>query len=141
VNLLKKKELTDKEKTLELMKQLHNVRVIPRSFIPQLETFMEGEYDYFEEKYVDVYTWDEVYYGYRSIKKEIEWAMQNRNFNNSLNKFRYTFAILKERLPDVAEHRRKTNKLLEANTNITYTDEEVTRFSKSKSKVDISRFL
>lgn len=138
---MKKKELTDKEKTLELMKQLHNVRVIPRSFIPQLETFMEGEYDYFEEKYVDVYTWDEVYYGYRSIKKEIEWAMQNRNFNNSLNKFRYTFAILKERLPDVAEHRRKTNKLLEANTNITYTDEEVTRFSKSKSKVDISRFL
>lgn len=138
---MKKKELTDKEKTLELMKQLHNVRVIPRSFIPQLETFMEGEYDYFEEKYVDVYTWDEVYYGYKSIKKEIEWAMQNRNFNNSLNKFRYTFAILKERLPDVAEHRRKTNKLLEANTNITYTDEEVTRFSKSKSKVDISRFL
>lgn len=136
-----KKELTDREKTLELMKQLHNVRVIPRSFIPQLETFMEGEYDYFEEKYVDVYTWDEVYYGYKSIKKEIEWAMQNRNFNNSLNKFRYTFAILKERLPDVAEHRRKTNKLLEANTNITYTDEEVTRFSKSKSKVDISRFL
>lgn len=136
-----KKELTDKDKTLELMKQLHGVRVIPRSFIPVLEQFMEGEYDHFEEEYVDSYTWDDVYYGYKAIKKEIEWAMQNRNFNSSLNKFRYTFAILKQRLPDVAEHRRKTRNLLEANTKIVYTDEEVKRFSKSKSKVDISKFL
>ena len=135
------KEMSDKEKTLALMKELHGVRVIPRSFIPQLEDFMKGQYDHFEEKVVDSYTWDDVYYGYKAIKKDIEWAMQNRNFKNSLNKFRYTFAILKQTLPDVANHRRKRVALMEENTKITYIEEDIKKFSKSTSKVDISRFL
>lgn len=135
------KELTDKQKALALIKELHGIRVIPKTFLTELETYIEGEYDYIDDEYVNAYDWNVVYYSYRQSKKNIEWSRQNKNFRSNLNMLRYTLAIAKEWMPKVDAKIKALAKIAERDKDIEYKPIETNRFSKSRSKVNISRFL
>jgi len=135
-----KKQPSQKDEAIKLIKELHGIRVVPKTFLTELETYVQGEYDFLEGEFVNSYEWDTVILAYKQSYKGIEWAKRNKNFKSNLNMLRYTFKIVEEWLPKMKARKNSLDKA-ESKTNIEYENIPVERYSKSRTKVDITRFI
>ncbi len=137
--LMAKKTPSPKDEAVKLIKELHGIRVVPKTFLAQLENYIQGEYDFLEGEFINSYDWETVLLAYKQSSKQIEWSRRNREFKSNLNMLRYTFKIVEEWLPKIKARKNSVEKV--DNGKIEYENIPVTRYSKSRTKVDISRFI
>jgi len=99
----KKKEREELDELVEVIKETHDIGIIPSSFYSYLQDIRNGN-ELFgkigKKKSKDGYSYKVIAKTYKYCQDSIDWAIKNKTFKNTSNLLKYTRAIIINNLED-----------------------------------------
>lgn len=144
----KKKEKEEMDDLVETIKEIHGIEIIPSQFYSFLQDIRNGN-ELFgnigQKKSKQGYEYRVIEETYRQCIDSINWAMNNRNFKNTLAMLKYTRAIVMSNIAEVNEmvkRKEQQEKEMEyVDQDIDFEVDDEVAYKKQDDGMDISQFL
>lgn len=145
----KKKERKELDELVETIKELHGIEIMPRQFFSYLQDVRNGN-EFFgrvgQKKQKKGYSYKVIEETYKFCSDSIKWALNNKDFKNSLGMLKYTLAIIRNNIAQVnevvkrKELQERHTKQYELDQNTNY-DLDSFVYKDKKDELDISDML
>lgn len=143
----KQREKKELDQLIETIKVIHDIKVVPGQFYPYIQDWRNGN-ELFgnigEKKYKDGYSYDVIRQAYIESKNNIEWAIKNKNFKNTMGMLKYTRRIVEDKFEQINSRVKHLDQQI--NTFEIDSDEGIfvdsdIEYNKKSDEMDISQFL
>ncbi len=148
----KKKEREELDELVEVIKETHDIGIIPNQFFSHLQDIRNGN-ELFgkvgQKKSKDGYTYKVIAETYKDCQDSINWAKANKDFKNAMGMLLYTKAIIKDNVWKVAareENKKNVQEQYQMDENkdverFEHIARQPKKYKKKKKNVDVSKFM